>query len=205
MERRRLEALLTLFAHLPVDEAEAVLLRALSSADPRIAALAVVCLARRGVAVPAERMSLLGRDPEARGILLDGLGALGRHFAIPEEHMHVVAVAEAELIRWLASETQMGVAPDEVEHRGTVPCPPEWGHGILHVFGFRVRPPHWSADRDWMVGAVGPFVPGAEFVPRRADGFAAHSLYLAEAGNGLDGHVLAIADAVLECRRDEAA
>jgi len=203
-ERRRLGSLLPLLAQLPVEEAERVLLRALSSADPRVAALAAVGLARRGVAVPAERMSLLGRDAEARGILVDGLGALGRHFALPPGHLHQVAVAESELIRWLASETQMGSAPDEVEHRGTVPCPSDWGDGVVHVFGFRVRPPHWSAARGWMLGAVGPFDPGAEFAPRRAEGFTAHSLYLAEDCDGLDGHVRAIAGAVLESR-DEAA
>ena len=92
-----------------------------------------------------------------------------------------------------------------MEHRGTVACPPEWGHGLLHLFGFRVRPPHWSAGRGWMVGAVGPFDPGAEFVPRRADGFAAHSLYLAEDTDALAGHAQAIAGAVLEYRGDEAA
>ena len=59
-------------------------------------------------------------------------------------------------------------------------------------FRFRLRAPHWSCARGWMIGAAGPF---------RDDGAAAvgvepfaSSVYSAEDDDELDGHL----DAILE-------
>ena len=78
---------------------------------------------------------------------------------------------------WLASAAQLRCEPDEVEYRCAVPALLEWGHGLLHVFAFRVNKPHWVAERDWVVAVVGPFDPSAELTPAAVDGFAVHSLY----------------------------
>ena len=75
----------------------------------------------------------------------------------------------------------------------------------MHVFAFRVRPPHWSSERGWMLAAVGPFDPDARLLPERAEGFAVHSLYSSEDGDDVERHVLAIAEAVLAARDEEAA
>lgn len=197
VDRRRLGSLLPLFTRLRVGGGpHPVLRRALASADPRVAAMAVVEMARSGAVVAEERVALVAKDPEARTLLVDGLAALGRQFAVPLAASGERSLAEGELVRWLASETQMGIAPDEVEHRGCVVAPQQWGHGVVHVFAFRVRPPHWSAERGWMLGAVGPYDPSAELHPRRRVGFTAFSLYLPEDDAPLVEHVAAMAEAL---------
>jgi hypothetical protein len=206
VDRRRLTSLLPLFALLAEGgDPPAVLRRALASADPRVAAVAAVEMARIGAAVAEERLVLIARDPEARAVLLDGLAAQGRQFAVPASVGDERSLAEAEMVRWLASETQLGTAPDEVEHRGCMPAPQVWGRGLVHVFAFRVRPPHWSAERGWMLGAVGPFDPSAEMYPRRCDGFAAISLYHSEDDAGALAQVAAMAEALSGELPDEVA
>jgi hypothetical protein len=197
VDRRRLGSLLPLFTRLRVgDGPHPVLRRALASADPRVAAMAVVEMARSGAVVADERVALVAKNPEARAVLVDGFAAIGRQFAVPLTVSGERSLAEGELVRWLASETQLGIAPDEVEHRGCVVAPRQWGHGIVQVFAFRVRPPHWSAERGWMLGAVGPYDPSAELHPRRRGGFAAYSLYLPEDDGPLAEHVAAMAEAL---------
>lgn len=202
VERRSLDALLPLLGALPTGEAVPVLLRALSSADPRVSARAALALLGRGVAVAEERLVITAKDPEARAVLADGLASIGRHFALPRSLSDERAVAEAELVAWLASETQLGFAPDELEHRGTAGAAAPWGSGTLHLFAFRVRPPHWSAERGWMLAAVGPYRPEALFQPRRAPGFAACSLYRAEDDGSVESHLGALAEAVAGDRDD---
>ncbi|MCP4434533.1 MAG: hypothetical protein GY812_03410 [Actinomycetia bacterium] len=205
VDRERLAALMPLLAELDSDGATELLRRVLASADPRVAASAIVALARKGELVGEDRVALVAKDPQARALLIDGLTPLGRGFELPESMRSSVAVAEAEAVSWLAGRTQLGSAPDEIEHRGVVPAPPGWGRGLLHVFGFRVRPPHWSSERGWMVLAAGPFDPSAELMPRRAEGFEVCSLYESETGLDLPRHVLAISEAVLAARGEEAA
>jgi hypothetical protein len=166
--------------------------------------------------LPDERIDLVCRDPHARSILLRGLLQTGNHTGLPAVHRSAMAVAEAELVAWLASETQLGVAPDEIEFRCSLPAPRMWGSGELLVFAFRYRSPHWSAERGWMVGAVGPFSTEPVAGPAATCGthgldvgdggsFAAFSLYAADHEDCIEGHVLAIADALSDGDTPEAA
>ncbi len=205
VDRQRLASLVPLFAELSCDGSSQVLRRVLACADPRVAAEAAVALTRRRERVGHDRLELVARDPEARAVLLGGLMGMGRGFELPSSLRSDVALAEADVVQWLASSTQLGTAPDEVEHRGVVPAPVEWGTGLIQVFAFRVRPPHWSAERGWMLAAAGPFDPLAQLMPARSDGFAVQSLYASEDGDGLERHVLAISRQVVQARGEEAA
>jgi hypothetical protein len=189
VDRRRLMDLLPLLAHLPTDTASVGLRRALSCADPRVAATAAVGLIGRGEVVGEDRLRLLCHSPLGRMVLLEGLTTAGREFQLPRSALTPVAVAEAHLVTWLASATQLRCEPDEMEYRGVRPALPEWGHGLLHVFAFRVNEPHWVAERDWVVAVVGPFDPSAELTPMAGDGFAVHSLYEPEVSMTHDEHV----------------
>ncbi len=206
VDRDRLGRLVPLFAELDCEAASTLLRRVLASVDPRVASVAAVALASRGDLVGEDRMALIARDPEARSTLLGGLAAIGRGFELPDDMRSEVALAEAEVVAYLAGRTQLGAPPDEIEHRGAFATPVEWGRGITHVFAFRVRPPHWSAQRGWMLAAAGPFEPGAELMPRRSEGFGVCSLYEAEDGYELSRHLLEMSRAVVAARgRDEAA
>lgn len=201
-DRRRLVALLPLLQHLSTDAASDGLRRALSCADPRVGATAALCLIGRGELVGEDRLALLCRSPLARAVLVDGLTAARREFQLPGWALSPVAVAEAHLVTWLASATQIRCEPDEVEHRCVVPAQAEWGHGLVHVFAFRMHEPHWVARRDWMVAAVGPFDPSAELTPLAGDGFAVHSVYEPEASMSHADHVVEITRSLCAGRED---
>lgn len=191
-DRRRLVALLPLLGHLPSDDASVGLRRALACADPRVGAAAAAGLIRRGELVGDDRISLLCRSPLARAVLVEALIETGREFQLPRSALTPAAVAEGHLVTWLASAGQLRCEPDELEHRGVLPAHSDWGHGLVHVFAFRVNEPHWVARRDWMVAAVGPFDPSTELTPLVGDGFAVHSLYEPEASMTHSEHVMEI-------------
>ena len=193
-DRHRLRAVIGLLAELPVDGARPPLLRALASADPRVAADAAVALVARGAPVASERLVLIARDAEARGTLVDGLEEHDRVDLLDAEHRTGRARAESDLVRWLAIETELGRAPDELEHVEAVPSTPEPSSGEVHLFRFRVRAPHWSSARGWMIGAAGPYV--ADGTPGHGVDAFASSIYNAEDEDGTTGHLAAILESL---------
>lgn len=202
MDRSRLVVLLALLGHLPCEGAVVGLRRALACVDPRVSAAAAASLVGRGVAVGDDRIAVLCREPMARKVLVDRLVPSGSAFRLPAHALSAVSIAESHLVTWLAGTTQLRREPDEVEHRCVLPAHREWGIGDVHVFAFRVNAPHWLAERDWVVGAVGPFDPSAQLAMSVAHGFAAHSLYEPEASMGHAEHLVAITQALHGERRD---
>lgn len=193
-ERFRLRSLVALFGTLGPDVADGVLLRVLSSADARVSAMGAAALASAGRPVAPERLDLVARDPEARAELLDALIAHdGLHHA-PDRWRSGPARAEAELVRWLTGAAELGVAPDEIEHVGTLPAGGSDEGGSVHMFRFRQRWPHWSCAVGWMVGAAGPLLDDGT-VPAGEDLWAC-SVYAAEDADDLDGHLDAILEAL---------
>ena len=169
-DRHRIGALVRLLHAMAGDQSDRLLYRVLSAVDPRVAAGAAVALVDHGRPVAPERLELVCRDPEARALLLDGLDDVGRADLVPAPFGRGPQRAEADLVRWLACETELGSRPDEIEWIGALPIdagadsPPLRGLepgspwvGDAHLFRFRVRAPHWSCARGWMVGAAGPY------------------------------------------------
>ena len=189
-ERRRLSALLALFGAVGGLDASLCLWRALSSSDPRVGAAAAVVLISNDEHVGEDRLSLIARDPHARAELIGGLSMIGRAQHLPVAFATPVAAAEADLVRWLAEESELGAAPDEIEHLGNLRLEGAEAGDEAQLFRFRVRSPHWSSWRGWMVGAAGPYgVDG-----RRSSG-AEHlvrSLLITEDADTLTGHLRAI-------------
>lgn len=177
VDRRRLVSLLPLLAELGGSRASGALWRTLACADPRASAAAAVALCSAGEGVAPERLALLCRDPLARSQLFEGLLGMGREFLLPQWALEQAEVAEAMLVSWLASATQLRSAPDEIEHRGVLHGGPGGERGAIHVFGFRVNAPHWAHERDWMLGVVGPFDPDALFTSTPGEEFVVGSLY----------------------------
>ncbi|MGE7778260.1 hypothetical protein ACQKLP_26325 [Chitinophaga sp. NPDC101104] len=95
--------------------------------------------------------------------------ALLHHFDLKylfPQNLHTqVKAAESHLANWLEFPTELDAFPDEMEYLQT-PSIDVDGTGQQYVqyevFRFRVRPPHWAADRDWMLGVAGPYFPGGE-------------------------------------------
>jgi hypothetical protein len=191
-DRHRIRALLQLLADLPSDDVLVALRRALAAADPRVAALGAVALVQRDRIVAPERLTLIARDAAARGVLVDGLEEQGRLDLLPPDVRTGRLRAEADLVRWLAADTELGRPPDEVEHVRVLPQAGAPDGGLVHLFRFRVRAPHWSCARGWMIGAAGPYQPDGSVAPGVAR--FASSVYGAEDEDDPTGHL----DAILE-------
>ena len=199
VERQSLAALMCLLDSFTEVDPPVVLSAMLGSSDPRVAAMAASRLHARGVAVAPERIGLIARDPVARIDLHDawptvalsvleavdpGAGELG----VPDA-FGPVALAEGELVRWLGDVTELGRAPDEIEHVVTIPCPGQPGDQLI-VFRFRMRSPHWSSARGWMVAISGAHT---------------YTCYAAEDESPIEDHVTAMLNALTRWpdRRDD--
>jgi hypothetical protein len=150
-ERQSLASLVWLLDELAEQDPGPTLAAMLGSSDPRVAAMGAARLLGRGEPVAPERLVLIARDPVACADLHDGLLALAPDDA---DLLDQVQVAQGELARWLSDVTELGRVPDEMEHLRTVAHPTDAEHR-LHLFRFRMRAPHWSAARGWMVGVGG--------------------------------------------------
>jgi len=181
VDRERLRVLTSLFAVLPGEEVSSTLYRVMSSADPQVAAHGAIALIARGEPVASERLELLTRDGVARVELFEGLTAEGVLSDVPDLFDDEVLLAEARLVRWLSAVAELGRHPDEIDYVGPYTVIADDGPGELHVFRFRMRAPHWSSSRGWLIGAVGEW---------------AHSCYLAEDDCDLDAHIAALMDSV---------
>jgi len=180
-DRERLRVLASLLAVMPGEESSLALYRMLSSADPKVAAHAAVALVARSEPVAPERLELVARDAVARVDLYEGFMAEGVLTEVPELFDDKVAMAEAELVRWLSAPTELGRHPDEIEYVGPYTVVTDDGPELLHLFRFRMRAPHWSSPRGWLIGAAGRW---------------AHSVYLSEDDCPLDAHVAQLLDSV---------
>jgi hypothetical protein len=177
----------------------------LGSADPRVAALGAARLLVRGAPVAPERLELIARDPMARADLHDGVAGTAAAPVLDElDELGDVAVHEGVLVRWLADVTELGRAPDEIEHVTTVVLAtgPTDTSGVagpsaaasaepvaeptgepLHLYRFRMNAPHWSSARGWMVGVSGAHT---------------YSCYAAEDECDVAGHVRAVLTALAD-------
>ncbi len=125
-------------------------------------------------------------------MLLEGLDALGRAHDVARRWRSGAARAEGDLVRWLAADTELGAAPDEIEHLDRLTLGEHPDDGAVHLFRFRVRSPHWSSARGWMIGAAGPYADdGSKVVDAE---LIVSSVYSAEDHDDFDGHLDSILD-----------
>lgn len=96
-------------------ESSAALQQAMQLSHRRIQAEAAGALARLGVEEGRQRLVELARDPVARLRAVGYAEELGFAERIDEDLRLPVALAEAELVSWLASAEQYGIAPQHVE------------------------------------------------------------------------------------------
>ena len=90
------------------------------------------------------------------------------------------------MVRWLCYPTELGSEPDEIELIEISPDEDEPGFD-MYLFRFRMRPPHWAAERGWMVGAAGPYVRGGElFASTGKNWRSTFSNFEAFSGEGAD-------------------
>src|SRR5262249_39225509 len=125
--------------------------------DPWLVTWGVVGLAPPGAGPPRAAVQIAAADPESRLVVLGGLAELGLAGLIDERWRTQLSIAEADMVRWLTSPTELGRPPAEIEHLQTFQLYDDGHPADLFLFKFRTDPPHWSASQGWMVGASGPF------------------------------------------------
>lgn len=136
--------------------------RVLMSADPQVSAMGAVALLRAESRVGLDRLDMIVRDSAARQRLYDGLQAIPNWLewtdAAPSHYptwwLNQQMRAESAVVAWLCEVTQLGCPPHEIEWLATIDSATEAGH--VEVFRFRMRDPHWSTGRDWMIAIGGP-------------------------------------------------
>ena len=100
------------------------------------------------------------KDPATRNHLYARLKDLGKVEIFPEECRTIEKIAESDLVRWLMHPNELQIAPDEIELLRQLDVTEDEKRGRCFLFRFRVKVPHWAADRGWMSGIAGPFWDG---------------------------------------------
>jgi hypothetical protein len=151
--------LLDILGYCAAKEARAELRRGLSYRDPKLRLHAAISLTRAGYAIEPKVFTELAANPEVRLDLFERLEAFDLSELFPEKYHTQAALAEADLVRWLAS-SQLRRPPAEIELAKIISIDPQTEIGILdyYVFRYRVSPPHEKASDGWLAGVAGPFV-----------------------------------------------
>lgn len=108
--------------------------------------------------ISSQEVLRLSEDPSLRYGIFHMLEAYNRMDRFPCEYYNREKGAESFLVNWLEFPTELGVPPDEIVLLEQVEIN---DNELLEycVFRFRVRPPHWAAKRNWMIGVCGPYRP----------------------------------------------
>jgi hypothetical protein len=151
--------LLDLMGYFPAAEVEPILEEATRSGDPKLALFAAIALVRLGRPVGLDLLERVAASAETRSLLFDELKRERQPALFPRKWATQAALAESEMVKWLAYPTELGRPPDEIElmkvvsqDLGPVDGVMEW-----YVFRFRTHPPHWSSSKGWMAGIAGAF------------------------------------------------
>jgi hypothetical protein len=126
---------------------------------------------------PAD-LERFARDPATRKVLYDALDHHGRLSLFPPAYLTPEAMAEADLVLWLAHPNELAATPDEIQLMKVVPPPGEaYARKRYFVFRYRTKPPHWAAQDGWLAGVAGPYPEEGPFPPEAAGTFSRFEAY----------------------------
>jgi hypothetical protein len=139
---------------------------------------------------PVERKLVAGADPEpgdlerfardreTRRVLYDALEHHHQLRLFPAQYLTPEAMAEADLVLWLAHPNELAALPDEIELMAAVPAPGKDFEGQRYfVFRYRTRPPHWAAKDGWLAGVSGPYSVDGPVSPGASGTFSRFEAY----------------------------
>ncbi|MEM9203133.1 MAG: hypothetical protein AAGC53_15860 [Actinomycetota bacterium] len=149
--------LLDLLGRLPAVGPGAALRHAAALDEPWLALWAVRPLAGTPAAVDDAAIARIAADPETRLPLLSELSLTDETARVPAQFRTQAAIAEADMVRWLAYPAELGRAPDDIDLITRTALDDAGRPADLFVFKFRTHEPHWAAEKGWMVGTSGPY------------------------------------------------
>jgi hypothetical protein len=151
------EVVLDVLGYFPGDDVVEALREALTLADPRLKAFAILSLLRRGEHVEPALIEDVAASLEMRMIFWRQLGKIGRQSLMPSRWAHPVMLAASDLCNWAAHPNELGVPPEEVEIMAEIPVESEHGEPEeVYLFRFREYPKPWEPGEGWMAGIAGP-------------------------------------------------
>lgn len=112
-----------------------------------------------GVELRIEDVLPFARDNRTRCTTYELLQAHDKLGLFPKEFDSVEAAAEGRLVNWLEFPTELGIAPDAVEHVDEVVFELDDQDMHYRVFKFRMNEPDRRAKAGWELGVVGPYLP----------------------------------------------
>jgi hypothetical protein len=154
--RYRAERALSMLGAAPASASAVEELKCWTGRDAVLAAGALISLLRLGHAPEESAVARVAADPEARRRLFDGLNELDQLQLMPAEHRTQQALAESELVEWLAYPSELGRPPAAIEFAELVSAETDEGALDLYVFRFRAeggRPRRGT----WFAGVAGPY------------------------------------------------
>jgi len=152
------EILLDLMGHVHSPEIDDELHKALGYRDPRLKTFSILSLLRQGQTVAASDVANVAASAEMRCIVFSELEKLGKLALMPDRFKTQKALAEGDMVQWLAFETELGRPPDEIELMKVIPAPGEKGAKDWYVFRYRTTEVGYFATKDgWLAGIAGPF------------------------------------------------
>jgi hypothetical protein len=138
------------------------------------------------------------RDRNTRRVLYDALEHHGRLRLFPAEFLTPEAIAEGDLVLWLAHPNELAATPDEIELMATLPVPADAsGRQRYFLFRYRTHPPHWAAKDGWLAGVAGSYPVEGRVSPGASGTFSRFEPY---ASRTPEEHVRVIHELVVERR-----
>lgn len=106
--------------------------------------------------IKEDEILLMVRDPSLRLAVYQVLRAYQREDLFPASYLTRQKGAESFLVSWLEFPTELGVSPSEILFDSLVTIQEKKALDY-YTFKFRILPPHWAAQCDWMWGVSGPY------------------------------------------------
>lgn len=142
--------------------------------DSVLAFHAAGSLIENGASVSPAVLEHIASAPQGRDQLYRLLKRQGLLALFPERFRRQASLAEADMVRWLMSPSELGRAPDEIELIGTVPVTTSDGAATYTYFVFRYRARERLTRQmgEWLVGVSGPFLDGSPSIDGLGDTFS---------------------------------
>lgn len=103
-----------------------------------------------------EEILLIVKDPSLRLIVCQLLRGYKREDLFPSSYLTREKGAESFLVTWLEFPTELGASPSEIVFDSLITIH-EKNALDYYAFRYRILPPHWASQYNWMWGVSGPF------------------------------------------------
>ena len=115
----------------------------------------------RNEEIKKENILFMVEDPSLRLALYQILSAYNREDLFPVTYLTREKGAESFLVTWLEFPTELGASPSEIIFDSLITIQEE-NKQDYYAFKYRILPPHWAAQYNWMWGISGPYVAESE-------------------------------------------